>query len=275
MTTPLVHAAIALVTVALAALVPPPARAAPEGASPWADDHASRARLITGEGDQETRWAGLEIELEAGYKTYWRNPGDSGIPAELDWSGSRNVAAVTVEWPAPERYDDTYGAYFGYSDRVVLPVRVTPVDPSAPATLSLSLFYGVCKDICIPATGEMALTLAPVPASIDGVVAQARAAVPTPTPLGETRGPLAILGIEPAGEDLLAVRVRAPQDATLFAEGPDDSWFLAPSARMDASGVFTLEIAQRPSGVAGPVPLRLTLVGGGTAIEVEAPASMP
>lgn len=251
------------------ALGVPAVAASPTGASAWSDDHASRARLVAGDVEPTARWAGLEIEMEPGYKTYWRSPGDSGIPAEFDWAGSRNVASVIVEWPAPERFEDPFGAYFGYGDHVVLPLRVTPVDASKPATLALSMFYGVCKDICIPATAEITLDLPAEPIASDVLVARARAAVPERRSLGDAEGALAVLGVEPAGDGLLGVHVRAPRDAILLTEGPDDGWFLAPSAHADEDGVFTVEIAHRPSETDGPVRLRLTLVADGEAIEVE------
>lgn len=264
------HLALAALAAGLVALVPHTGAVAQTGASPWAEDHASRARLVAGEATPEARWAGLEIALDEGFKTYWRTPGESGIPAELDWTGSRNVASVEVDWPAPARFDDPYGAYYGYLEHVVLPLRVTPVDPAEPVTLSLSMFYGVCKDICIPATGEMALELPPEPVASAVVVARARERVPTRTPLGDTEGPLAVLAVTPVEGDTLAVRVRAPEGAILLAEGPDDAWFLAPGATMDQNGVFTVEVAQKPRGATGRVPLRLTLVAGDAAIEVEA-----
>ena len=93
--------------------------------------------------------------------------------------------------------------------------------------------------------------------------------MPVAQPLGEAEGPLAVLSVERAGADALAVRVRAPHGATLLAEGPDDRWFLAPAAAPDAEGVFSVEIAHRPKDAAGPIPLRLTLVSDADAIEVE------
>ncbi|MGJ3265535.1 MAG: protein-disulfide reductase DsbD domain-containing protein [Salinarimonas sp.] len=260
---------VAATTLAVVAALVPAAEAAPTGVSPWSDDHASRARLLAGDATPQERWAGLEIEMEPGYRTYWRTPGDSGIPAELDWSGSRNVAAVEVEWPAPARFADPYGAYYGYQDHVVLPLRVTPEDPAEPASLSLSLFYGVCKEICIPATAEVALTLPPEPVGSTPAIARARDAVPARVALGETRDALAVLDVATAGADDLAVRVAAPRDAMLLAEGPDSSWFLAASERADAEGVFAIEIVHRPREAEGPLPLRLTLVAPDGAIEVE------
>ena len=69
--------------------------------------------------------AGVEIRLDAGWKTYWRDPGDSGVPPTFDFSGSDNVKSVTVQWPAPERFPDGAGGNsIGYVGRVILPLRM-------------------------------------------------------------------------------------------------------------------------------------------------------
>ena len=61
-----------------------------------------------------------------GWKTYWRMPGDAGIPPQFDWSGSQNVKSVEVLWPAPQRFIDSGGETVGYKDRVVFPLRIVP-----------------------------------------------------------------------------------------------------------------------------------------------------
>jgi DsbC/DsbD-like thiol-disulfide interchange protein len=93
---------------------------------------------------------GIDIRLDPGWKTYWRMPGDAGIPPQFDWSGSRNVKSVSVSWPAPRRFMDASGETVGYEGRVVFPLNITTEDPSAPVDVKLAMFFGVCKDICIP-----------------------------------------------------------------------------------------------------------------------------
>ncbi|MBT5374174.1 MAG: hypothetical protein HOL06_05885 [Rhodospirillaceae bacterium] len=81
------------------------------GASPWAGEAESRVRLIaaqTGVGDGKTLKLGFQFSLQPGWKIYWRSPGDAGLPPEFDWSGSENLAATEVLWPAPKRYS-AYG----------------------------------------------------------------------------------------------------------------------------------------------------------------------
>jgi DsbC/DsbD-like thiol-disulfide interchange protein len=105
--------------------------------------------------------AGLSIALAPGWKTYWRNPGDAGIPPRFDWSGSENVEGVAVVWPRPHAFDSFGMRTLGYKHEVTLPLMVTPKDPALPVILRLGFDYGVCADICVPAHDTLTLTIAP------------------------------------------------------------------------------------------------------------------
>lgn len=142
--------------------------ALPAKAAGWAEAPHARARLVSGgmvEADAlagrthlpaPALLAGLEIRLDSGWKTYWRTPGD-GIAPQFDWSGSDNVAATQVLWPAPDHFRDAAGEYNGYAEGVVLPVVVVPQRPGAPMALDLDLDYAVCKDVCIPVSKTLSL----------------------------------------------------------------------------------------------------------------------
>ena len=126
----------------------------------WVSAQANKARARLSAGGQDGRlYALVEIELEPGWKTYWRNPGDAGLPPEFDWSGSQNVARAAPLYPAPHRFIDKAGETIGYKDRVVFPVEVERLDASQPSTVALTLQYGVCKEICIPAEAVLSLAL--------------------------------------------------------------------------------------------------------------------
>lgn len=101
------------------------------------------------------RMAALRIRLAPGWKTYWRSPGDAGIPPLFDWSGSRNVSSVRVHWPAPEVVDSGGMRIIAYHGDVVLPVELTPTDPAAPMRVALQADMGVCHDICVPLTAAL------------------------------------------------------------------------------------------------------------------------
>jgi DsbC/DsbD-like thiol-disulfide interchange protein len=229
----------------------------------------SQVRLLSGGSLEGQRLAGLEIVLDDGFKTYWRTPGDSGLPPRFDWSGSVNVAGVEVKWPAPVRAEDAGGVAYAYHDKVLLPLLVKRQDPGKPAKLALAVDYGICKDICIPAHAEVSVAL-------DGKGAQteelkeALAALPRPQPLSAA-GDLSVLAVTPVAADrpAFSVSVRAPAGSTpsLFAEGPED-WFLS-TTPPGPDGKFTVAVEDRPKGAGGPIPVRLTLVAGGTSVETD------
>jgi len=128
------------------------------GASDWVEGNSSRARLIDGGGGM----AGIELQLPEGWKTYWRYPGEAGgVAPSFDWSKSANLESAQVLYPAPKRLTDKSGDAIGYKGTVVFPVRLKPKDASKPIDVRLAFDYGVCKDICIPAQAELALSIAP------------------------------------------------------------------------------------------------------------------
>src|SRR5215471_14850648 len=135
-----------------------------QDASPWDGEPHGSSRLIAGAalntGDKKIVRAGIEIRLDTGWKTYWRYPGDSGVPPTLDFAGSDNVKSVTVLWPAPMRFADGAGGHsIGYHGDVVLPLRVLAEDAAKPAALHLKLGYAVCSNLCVPVEAELDLTL--------------------------------------------------------------------------------------------------------------------
>ena len=125
-------------------------------ASNWAPSLKSEARLIADGSGQ----AGFQIELSPGSITYWRDPGDAGVPPTFDFSRSTNVASAEVDFPAPGRIAESDGSEaFGYQRGVVFPIRVQAADPSRPVTLALDANYAVCEKICLPARAALELNL--------------------------------------------------------------------------------------------------------------------
>lgn len=134
-----------------------------QAASEWTTGYNSRTRLVAGASGQTAPrklYLGVEIALAEGWKTYWRVPGDSGgVPPNFDWSKSENLAAATVQYPAPVRLRDAAGDAIGYKGAVVLPVQITPADPAKPVRIALALEYGICREICVPAEAKLVLTV--------------------------------------------------------------------------------------------------------------------
>ena len=107
-----------------------------------------------------TRMAAVKITLEPGWKTYWRTPGDAGIPPQFDWSGSANLQGdIGIIWPTPEIQKQNGMRTIGYSDEVVLPITVSPRRSGKPVKLRATVDIGVCKDICVPYQLKLAATL--------------------------------------------------------------------------------------------------------------------
>ena len=136
--------------------------AASPGESPWVGETFSKVRLVSGSvaGMSDGQMiAGVQIRLEPGWKTYWRMPGDSGVPPTFDWSGSKNLRSAEVLYPAPHRFTDASGTAIGYEDEVVFPVMVTPERPDEPVELKLNVDYGLCKTLCIPNQANLSIEL--------------------------------------------------------------------------------------------------------------------
>lgn len=96
-----------------------------------------------------TQVAGFRISLLPGWKTYWRAPGDSGIPPQLDLSSSDNVSTAEFIWPVPQVFDQNGMRSIGYQDQVVIPLEIAPIN-DRPMRLSGTIDIGVCEEICIP-----------------------------------------------------------------------------------------------------------------------------
>ncbi|MFQ5623140.1 MAG: protein-disulfide reductase DsbD domain-containing protein [Paracoccaceae bacterium] len=141
--------------------------AAPVGASAGAGgamDYGS-VRLLEGwRGADGTHTIAVAVMLNRGWKTYWRSPGESGIPPEFDWTGSRNVASAEVLWPRPEVFEIFGFRTIGYRRPVVIPIEITPRDATMPSEISLRFNFGACADICIPTQADFSasLSLGPV-----------------------------------------------------------------------------------------------------------------
>ena len=207
-------------------------------ATPWITEHATSVRLIggavPGQGEAETV-AGIEIKLDPSWKTYWRNPGSSGVPPRVEWTGSVNLAKAEVLFPAPQRFPDKEGDTIGYKTSVILPVKVSRIDPAKPVELRLALEYGVCRDVCIPAQANLALTLPATGTKVganDNLIAAVKQ-VPRPEQARLPNDPVAkSIVIELAG-DKPRIRIEADfpgqsdgQDA--FLEAPDGLWLPLP-----------------------------------------------
>ncbi|WP_425093148.1 protein-disulfide reductase DsbD domain-containing protein [Tropicimonas sp. S265A] len=104
--------------------------------------------------------AGLRLQLEDGWKTYWRVPGEGGIPPQFDLSGSENISAMVPHLPKPKVYRDLNMISIGYGGSVVFPLEFRTLDADAPIQLRGHVRLGVCEAICIPVDVPLNVTLA-------------------------------------------------------------------------------------------------------------------
>ena len=245
-----------------------------EDASPWQRDAHSAVRLLAGSRSGAVLLGGVAIQLQPGWHTYWRTPGDSGVPPRFDFSKSDNVEAVTVLWPAPRKFDDgAGGTSLGYTQQLVLPLRIVAKNADRPVTLRAAINYAVCERICIPVDANTELGFASVASTEDGTLSEALNAVPKPANVGDPN-PLTILDVKRDGKTNVLVDVTAPEgkDVSLFVEGPTPDWAL-PVPKLAEHGPpgvkrFTFELDGLPPGAsADGAALKLTLVGGDRAYE--------
>jgi len=125
-------------------------------------DGIAEAGLLPGwRTDRGTHIAALRITLKHGWKTYWRTPGEGGIPPQFDWRGSRNVRSAEIHWPTPSIFETNGMRSAVYSGEVLLPVEFEAGDPAAPLYPVAEMSLGVCESVCVPVTLRFSAELAP------------------------------------------------------------------------------------------------------------------
>ena len=145
----------------------------------WFKDQDVSARLIAGSGND----AALEITLADGWHTYWRIPGEAGLPPMFSWSNSKNIGDVEVFWPAPSRKKEYEFYTFGFSDRLILPLKFARTSEQD-ASLDLKAQIMICKDICIPQQFEVSLDLKEGEHEQENaLIAEAKAKLPQASPI--------------------------------------------------------------------------------------------
>lgn len=212
----------------------PVSHARAQQASQWQDLTYGRIRLVRGDLQPDGSFdIGVQIQLAPKWKTYWRVPGDSGVPPEFDWSRSVNTADIEVQWPAPARFRDAFGESIGYQTEVVFPVVIKPADAEKTTSVHLKLHFAVCHDICAPLQADLSLDLPALsmPAEFAGLIERYQALVPKP--VDQVKGlEVADARVETKGDHVdLVVDIRhsdptPPSD--VFIEGDPQYYFTTP-----------------------------------------------
>src|ERR1700722_2921665 len=267
------RAALGFAATVLASSLAIEARA--DDASPWLKDGHSAGRLLAGSRSGAVLLGGIAFQLQPGWKTYWRTPGDSGMPPRFDFSKSENIEAVTILWPAPTKFDDGAGGHsLGYHNQIVLPLRIVAKNADKPVTLRAAVNYAVCEKLCIPVEADTELPFTSVASTEDSALFAALDTVPKPATIGDPN-PLTIRDVEREGKTTVLIDVVPPADAgnvALFVEGPTPDWSLPVPTLVEHSpaGVkrFSFELDGLPPGTNPEgAALKLTLVGGDRSYE--------
>lgn len=223
------------------------------------------ARLIVAGGIEDGSYrAALELDLPAGWHTYWQNPGDAGIPPIFDVASSANLKDFAVDYPVPVRHTDGAGTSMIYEGRLLLPIKAVPVRSDAPVTLAVRVLYGLCAEVCVPAEADVTALLTPS-AAADQVVSDdiAGFASRVPTKMDDGR-----LTVDRLDFDAQAARGRAevsvPDDRSLvdlFVTAPA-KWYAAPPESTGIDGGrrrFSIAL-EGPSGRKNTDGVNLTFV---------------
>lgn len=216
----------------------------------WVEGERHRVRLIAGDvpgAAPGTVTAFVEMSMDKGWKTYWRNPGTAGgIPPEFDWSKSTNIAKAEVLFPVPQVMSDKAGDVIGYQEYAIFPLRITPADSASPVQLELTANYGICAKLCVPAEAAFSLTIPPGPLRPAGPDAErAYRAVPR---VGAERQPddPSDLKVERPADKPGLIRLSAvfpgdPASAAMFVSVPDGRYLPLPARRETGSGGASFE----------------------------------
>lgn len=239
--------AIALV---VAAAVAVPARAAEANASEWVGEKdQTQMRLVSavsGTGNLGTLPLGLEFRMQPGWKVYWRSPGPTGYPPEVDWKGSEGIREAEMGWPAPHRFK-VYGIEaLGYKDEIVFPLDAQVEKTGEGVRLRAHVTYLTCKDICIPGEGTLALDIPAGPADATpfaALIDRYRARIPAKADgIGVSMEQAVFRKID---DDTVSLRVAIKSDRPLaepdlFLEGPELAFFEDPKVQLSKDGHYAV-----------------------------------
>jgi DsbC/DsbD-like thiol-disulfide interchange protein len=245
-----------------ASLFVPAAVPALASSSAWYQAEGANVRLVTAGAadDQGVVRGALRIDLKPGWKTYWLDPGDAGVPPSLDVSASNNVVSAKLSFPAPKRFDDGFASWAGYNEPISFAVTFTLVDPASPATIDANVFIGICETICVPVQARLQLDTASDPGNEDDA-AEVRAAFEAlPGPEQPDFGVTLVDG----GKDEVVVEAAfagEPDAVDFFLAGSDGYLFGPPERRPEAERLlFAVPILERPEKMPESGALQYTLV---------------
>lgn len=220
-----------------------------------------------------THMAGLKITLADGWKTYWRVPGDGGIPPRFAWGGSENLNGVAFHWPVPDVYHINSMRSIGYDGTVVVPVELAITDADAPARMAGQVQIGVCEEICVP----VLLTFdAVLPAGGTRDASIVAALVDRPRTAQEAGVGSVTCKIEPATDGLqVTAAISMPalggiEDVVIEA-GDQQVWVSEPDTTRNGGVLYAQSDMIHVNGggfALNRSDVRITVFGGGTSVDI-------
>ncbi|MCQ0091769.1 protein-disulfide reductase DsbD domain-containing protein [Roseovarius sp. M141] len=240
-------------------------------------DAVTSARVLPGWRMADgTHMAAVELRLAPGWKTYWRAPGDLGIPPRFDWRGSQNLAGVDIRWPTPRRIQQGDDVTIGYHDILVLPLHVLAQNADKGVTLSGTVDLGVCRDVCMPLTLSLSADLPAKGAPRDGRIAAALA--DRPLTASEAGVHAVSCTVSPGKDGQLNLRAEltlpptgGPESAVIEAGDPN-LWIAQPKLSRQGDRLIAETRLAHSGGRAFALDrskLRLTIVGARQAVDIK------
>ena len=220
------------------------------------------------------RLAAVRLTLAPGWKTYWRAPGDAGIPPHFDWSRARNLQAVSVTWPTPKVYHQNGMRSIGYTNQVVIPIYVTPSTPGKPVRLRSTLSMGVCAEVCVPHQVKLDTTLDAPDASPTPAIVAALADAPYAADEAGVRAAICQLRSTENGMEIEA-HVTLPHtggtEVAVIETGTAGLWISEARTSRNGDTVIAVSEMVHPDGGAFGIErsdVRITILGGDYAVDV-------
>lgn len=244
------------------------------GASTWSEMMGARLRVVTEDPQPgtDTLRGVLQVDLEPGWKTYWREPGASGIPPKVDVISGASHA--DVHFPVPHWVDQSYGSWAGYTEPVLLPITFT-LEAGANA-IAVDVFLGICHDVCVPVAGQFEVPLGHSSGSTLQSI-QVDAAFAN-LPSGNTEA-LSVGAPRWTEDGLLEIRVAhagGSGDTQLFVSGGEKHGFKKPVAVADEPSETTFQVEPLfDPAAAGTFSLIVTARNGNDSAEIEAEMAAP
>ncbi len=241
----------ALATLAAYFFIAPSAMAAQ---SQWVQSQGGEVRIVAAKPHADgTIPAILDIRLKPGWKTYWIEPGASGIPPQVTIDPKDGIVFSGLRFPAPKAFHDGIAGYTGYDHSVAFPLSLKR-GKSGDLSLNASVFLGICKDICIPVQADLHLSLPEGLAEnpLDRArIEDAVAALPM-APSGTFKVTAAAFD---AAEKRLHLELITPaaMPAELFLSGPAGYSFGSPDTVVAQDGKVTAVVPVRVPAKGGPL----------------------